>query len=211
MISSWRDYLVTLLFELFFLTLSIFVVINLTPLYWLDIHFMQLTHATGLPANFIISDYLRVVNYIQNPFDSGLHFNHFKASSEGMQHFQDVKKLILLNNGVMIITGLISVRKMISLVRFNQIWRIMVPIRVILVLMAAVITLVLVNFDRAFIFFHEVVFRNKDWVFNPEHDPIINALPLPFFIQSFMIVAILILILNGIGYFLGKLSLNNSK
>lgn len=51
--------------------------------------------------------------------------------------------------------------------------------------------LMLLNFDEFFVIFHEVLFRNSDWLFDPNRDPVINILPEEFFTQCFILFFIL--------------------
>ena len=59
------------------------------------------------------------------------------------------------------------------------------------------------NWDRAFVLFHQVVFRNDLWIFDPAEDPVITILPDTFFLHcAVMIVALALLgsILCGLLY-----------
>ncbi len=40
---------------------------------------------------------------------------------------------------------------------------------------------ILLNFEKSFIIFHKLLFRNDYWIFNPDLDPVINILPEEFF------------------------------
>ena len=54
----------------------------------------------------------------------------------------------------------------------------------------------MVDFEDFFIVFHEVLFRNDDWIFDPNLDPIINTLPSEYFLACF-------------GIFVGTFTTNN--
>ena len=41
----------------------------------------------------------------------------------------------------------------------------------------------LIGFDRFFVAFHEVLFRDNSWLFDPATDPIISVLPEQFFMH----------------------------
>ncbi len=45
-----------------------------------------------------------------------------------------------------------------------------------------------VDFSKAFIIFHKIFFRNNYWIFDPNVDPIINALPEELFMIEFMLI-----------------------
>ena len=51
-----------------------------------------------------------------------------------------------------------------------------------------------VNWDAAFTMFHEIMFRNDYWIFDPDIDPVINILPEDIFFHiGILILAIVFL------------------
>ena len=50
-----------------------------------------------------------------------------------------------------------------------------------------------VDFEHLFITFHQLVFSNDYWLFNPKLDPIINILPESFFMHCFMLIVFIVL------------------
>ncbi len=64
-----------------------------------------------------------------------------------------------------------------------------------LIIMPLLLTVpILLNFEKSFIIFHKLLFRNDYWIFNPNLDPVINILPEEFFFHSGMMILILILL-----------------
>ena len=68
--------------------------------------------------------------------------------------------------------------------------------------MTAILTIVIplilgffafIDFDRLFVMFHQLVFSNDYWLFNPHLDPIINILPENFFMHCFMSIVFIVL------------------
>lgn len=55
--------------------------------------------------------------------------------------------------------------------------------------------LVAVNWERAFVLFHEIAFSNDYWLFDPVTDPVILILPDTFFLHC----AVMILLLTAAG------------
>jgi integral membrane protein (TIGR01906 family) len=51
-----------------------------------------------------------------------------------------------------------------------------------------------INFSKAFYVFHKIFFRNDYWIFDPNKDPIINALPEELFMIEAALIIILLLI-----------------
>ena len=69
---------------------------------------------------------------------------------------------------------------------------------------------VALNWDWAFVTFHELAFNNDYWLFDPATDPVINILPDAYFLHcAFMILVLVILgsIICGLTYrWIGKKS-----
>ena len=51
----------------------------------------------------------------------------------------------------------------------------------------------IINFNYFFIKFHELVFSNDYWIFDPEIDPVINILPQNVFFHIGMLILVIIL------------------
>ncbi len=59
-----------------------------------------------------------------------------------------------------------------------------------------------INFNKAFIFFHEIAFSNDLWLLDPRTDLLINLLPLSFFINISIHMLILFVTLQSLGIFI---------
>lgn len=68
------------------------------------------------------------------------------------------------------------------MLRFFQITIVVTPL---------IIFFLAVDFNRYFIIFHQVFFRDNYWIFDPKTDPIINVLTDRFFALSFALIGIL--------------------
>jgi integral membrane protein (TIGR01906 family) len=64
----------------------------------------------------------------------------------------------------------------------------------LILLPVTLLTAFAINFDKAFVVFHEIFFRNNYWQFDPQMDPIINILPEEFFYHSALLIVILIIL-----------------
>ena len=75
-----------------------------------------------------------------------------------------------------------------------------------LIIMPLLLTVpILLNFEKSFIIFHKLLFRNDYWIFNPDLDPVINILPEEFFFHSGMMILILILLVSIVLFVMYKL------
>ncbi|GAY73146.1 TIGR01906 family membrane protein [Lentilactobacillus kosonis] len=184
---SSKQWLIGICIILFSLSLAIFLTVNSVWLFTINMHSQNLDEVTGLSFSQMHQDYVRIVNYLQNPIVSHLKFMYFRSSAAGMLHFRDVRHLIMLNNIVLIILIPLTIKCRRHLLKNNLGWLIMSPIKIAVTVSGMLITLMAINFEQTFIWFHEVLFRNEDWIFDPNKDPVINMLPESLFLQLFLL------------------------
>ena len=117
------------------------------------------------------------------PFSCGI----LPFSAEGEAHFADCRVLFDLNRNVLLMSGGILAVLLLLQKKFG-------PYRLgkrhaawwagLLALIAPLVigALAALDFDRAFVIFHQIFFPGKsNWLFNWQTDPIILALPQEFF------------------------------
>ena len=147
-----------------------------------DIHL-----SVGLTPLQLNTDYKVLFAYFLNPFQKTLQFNYFSSSANGLQHFREVKNLMLLNAGL----SLVSIGMILSFVlRKKPKWyrlQLKGMIGWLIYLPLALLFSLLIAFDQAFVLFHQLFFRNDLWLFNPLTDPIIYVLPQSLFLILFVI------------------------
>ncbi|MFD1455993.1 TIGR01906 family membrane protein [Levilactobacillus lanxiensis] len=192
------------------ITLSIFLTINAVWLYRLDIHWLAISQTVQMSANKIMHNYLQMLAYLELPWVTDLNMTDFPTSFTGMVHFHDVKNLFLLNNVVLVLSVGPAGWYLHQLKQRAEQWRLLRPVQI-----AAIVPLVLgamlaVNFNGFFIAFHEVLFRNNDWLFDPDLDPIINALPDTFFLHCFVLAFVLFEAGLGWLYWRGRVAIKRA-
>lgn len=179
-----------LLLVLFLISLSIMLTLNVSAIqFWLS-------HAriAGVNKTQMMRDYRHLLIYLQLPFQSSFHFQFIPSSKPAMSHFLDVKKMFLFNEVICIVTGAIVVPTLVKQKRQHQLWKLILPLQYFLVLLLMLGFLLVINFEKFFIKFHQMTFNNNDWIFNPNTDPIINVLTENFFTSSVIIFVGLFLI-----------------
>ena len=162
-------------------TLTIFLAI---PLFFGEIFWYQLTDLVQMTAGKIWHNFLILMNYLINPLETKLSMPDFPSSASGLHHFAEVKNLFML---VFILTIILIpftirfIKENLSIVFHNA-------LRVVMLFPLAIGVIAwLIGFDRFFVAFHEVLFRDNSWLFDPATDPIISVLPEQFFMHSFLI------------------------
>ncbi|MBV0929182.1 TIGR01906 family membrane protein [Lentilactobacillus sp. IMAU92037] len=189
------------------LSLAIFLTVNSIWMFSINIPLLHLTTATGLEPHQLRRDYLQIIQYLQLPWIKSLHFYYFFSSQKGIQHFSDVRHLILFNNLVGLLLVPISGYVLTRLNKKSLTWLLITPIKVVITFSLMIIVMMLINFDQIFIYFHELLFRNNDWLFDPRTDPVINMLPDTFFLECFILFFVIFFGTLAIIYWLGHRSL----
>jgi len=190
-VPRWSRWLGATALFLTLVSLSITLTINAVWLYRLNIHWSNLAQTVHLSPARLMHNYGQLLAYLELPWVTNLNMSDFPTSFTGMVHFEDVKRLFLIDHLVLLVSCLPAGWYLHNLhVRAEQ-WRLLRPVQV-----AAVVPLVLagcmaINFNGFFVAFHQILFRNNDWLFDPRLDPIITALPDTFFLQCFVLAFVL--------------------
>ena len=182
------------------LALSIAAPILCRPFYYAHIGPMELCEQTGLSEEEIKTAFDEMMDFCLGgeEFSTGV----LKWSEEGKSHFEDVRRLFLLDLKVLAGCAILLIATA-GIIRIRG-WK---PGRLAgrgfpfwagaglggaFLLVGGLAAL---DFDRAFVIFHTLFFPGKDnWIFDPWKDEIINILPQDFFMHcAILILAILIL------------------
>lgn len=155
----------------------------------------ELEKYTLLSKDVLMDNYQRVISYVQNPFNNELILNSLPMSEFGKIHFFEVKRIFIALYIFSIIFIIIMILKIVMNKR-KELWKELVEsfnrcVNIIAIIFLSISIAIMINFSKAFYFFHKIFFRNDYWIFDPKIDPIINALPE----ELFMIEAILIIVL----------------
>lgn len=204
-----RRFIAWTVFYLALVSLIICLTINSFWLYRLNLNFSTIPHQVGLSVSRLMTNYHQLLGFLELPWIHHLNMMDFPTSPSGLQHFIDVKHLFLLNNVILIVTIIPAVIFTVRLVRHRQAWLFIRTFQIAAVIPVFFGLLMLVNFNGFFIAFHKVLFRNSDWLFNPQFDPVINVLPESFFAQCFVMAFGLFEIVMVLGIWYGKYQLTH--
>ncbi|PKK38895.1 hypothetical protein ABB02_01830 [Clostridiaceae bacterium JG1575] len=198
-IGSW---VAALTLALFLLTSSVLLTLSMKWTYRLslgEIHQVEyhLDEATMVKNYNTLIDY----NFDRQPT---LQFEGLPMSAQGAYHFWEVKtifqgfRMSLWVLGVLaLISGFILVKE--KDLRFVG-WAMGLTVLIPFVLGLPI----LLNFNRVFILFHELVFSNDYWIFDPALDPIIRYLPETLFLRNALLILGFLLLFVAILFLLQK-------
>lgn len=210
-----RNKLPFLITLLTLLALAILLTIYLSWFFYpMEISWLGLEELSGRSPAIIEKNFHILMDYLTNPFNWRLEMPNFPSSSDGLYHFESVKKLFHLVQ----LISLIGLALTVWLIRKKLkkdlpfFWSRGLAAAAALPILIAVLT-VLVGFDQFFILFHQLLFPDDStWLFHPDSDPVILILPEIFFLHCFVLFLFCYESLIGLAFGLLKLkSLNFFK
>ncbi len=188
------------------ITGSIGLPIYIRGFYYCQIDGYGLPEKTGYDKETIKEAYDQVLDYLTLPnreFGTGV----FSYSEEGKSHFVDCKKLFDLN-AIVLMGSVVVTLTLYILGKFGR----FLPGRPfgrhftltcgagMLGIFGLIGGLAALNFDKAFVVFHQLFFPGKEnWIFNPRKDEIIRILPQDFFMAcGILIVGSIVVLALGL-------------
>ena len=192
------DYALALVLTVFLITAAVIVAVFEPFIFRFDLDLYNLANRVGLARDAVISNYNILIDY-QSLFHTGpLVMPDFSMSTSGEIHFGEVKnifgyiQLVAMGSFVLGTAGMIH--------RFTRReYRFLNLTSYMVVIIPSVIAISAVgNFDKAFVFFHQLVFNNDYWIFDERTDPVIGILPEGFFFHKFILIVVLIFVFAGI-------------
>jgi integral membrane protein (TIGR01906 family) len=186
--------LIGIVFTLFFISISVIIIINARPLYYNNIEHMGLEKISGLDKETIIENYDALIDYCSPFYHGELTFPSLTSSESGTSHFAETKVIFVSFYYIAAITGILLLLIILYKKKQQDTSYLRTSAITIIVLPAIVGIATALNFEKTFLLFHKLVFRNNDWLFNPDTDPIINLLPEEFFMYCAVGIVLLVLI-----------------
>ena len=174
------------------LTLAITLTINARWLYQWDIQHLELLNYTSLSEKELLMNFDQLMRYLNTPWITELKLSDFPVSASGALHFYEVKRLFLVNYGVLLVSLIPSFLYVRHLFKNKRLWTLVQPFKIAVGVPLIIAVVMAMGFDRFFVAFHGIFFNNDAWIFNPATDPIINVLPEEFFLHCFILFFVLL-------------------
>ena len=186
--------LLSLILTLALISLAVVLTLACKPLYYLDIHALHIPETTGYTISEIKANYDAVIDYSLSFGNAPLKFPTFPMSEDGRIHFEEVKNIFNLFK-YMSIFGTLAAAAGILRQRRKQSYGYLKLTAILTVALPAVLgTTVALNWDWAFVTFHELAFNNDYWLFDPATDPVINILPDAYFLHCAVMILVLVIL-----------------
>lgn len=196
---------------------STLIVTKSKIIYYFDIDYLNITQSSLLSKEKIKKNYDYTIEYLFNRDIIEFKPPTLPSSTDGSQHFLDVRNLFNLGKGILLI-GLITGCVILYILRGEKFVYKFLKYSGITLVCIPVFSLAFINVDftSAFTLFHELMFKNDKWLLDPATDPIINMMPEEFFAHCGVAIIIIsavfgILLLVAYKWFHGKNNKNDYK
>lgn len=198
---SKKDIFLSITLMIFFISLAVVITVFFKQLYYLDINYLGIDLTSGLSVERIKKNYDILISYQSIFYQGPLNLPDFVMSTNGRIHFEEVKRIFEVIQVIMIISGIISIPLLIKRIKEKEYRFLKLTGSITIIVPAMLGFVVALDFDRAFVMFHQIVFRNDFWIFDYRTDPVITILPEAFFMHCFMMIVIIVMALAGICLF----------
>ncbi len=165
----------------FFAAASIAVIITTN----ISINLLCPFAVNGLNWGEIMSDYRRLIIYLQSPIVNQLTFHYLPISNNAIEHFSMVRYFLIVNEGVCFVSWGLVISKIKQEKKRSQLITLVSLIDYLCFGLLIFSGLAAIDFERTFISFHYLLFSDNKWIFNPQTDPIIMGMPPIFFLKLF--------------------------
>ena len=182
LINSLGSFVLGIVSVIFFVCAGTISILNFRQLYYFDIEYLDIPGISGLSAEEIKLNYDALIDYNSPFFKGDLEFPTLQMSASGQYHFAEVKEIFsaMLIFGIFALIVLIIFMPLLVRRNRNNLKAIGIITFALPVALGAVI---ISQFSKIFVIFHEVLFNNDYWIFDATTDPVITILPEEFFMH----------------------------
>ncbi|NMM65446.1 TIGR01906 family membrane protein [Clostridium sp. P21] len=180
--------------SVFLLLFSIKVAVNFKYIYYFDIKHLNIENYTSLSNKEIRSTYDYLINYVDSSSNAAFNIPTLKSSEEGKVHFLEVKNIFRRLNSILLISTIISAVGILYIYKYKCFSILNLASNLLLSVCALTIIPCCINFNKSFNLFHEAIFKNNYWLFDPEKDPVINILPEEYFFHCAVLIISIIIV-----------------
>ncbi len=192
------DFLLAAILTVFLISAAIVIAVFEPFIFRIDLDLYNLGAQVGLARDAVLENYQSLIKY-QSLLHSGpLVMPDFVMSQSGRIHFEEVKNIFVAIQLTALATGLASLIGVALALRKRE-YRFLNLSSYLVVVIPSLIGIVAIgDFDRTFLFFHQLVFNNDYWIFDASTDPVIGILPEHFFYHKLILIIVLVFLFAGI-------------
>ena len=162
---------------IFIMSGSVILGLRFKSIYYYDISYLNITNMTGLSKEEIKENYDYLINYNLNNSVEEFKLPTLQSSIQGKIHFEEVRNIFQVIKKIFYLSFILSIVGVIFNIKQKNI-RFLNTTSIVTIGLPIILAIpLIINFNYFFIKFHELVFSNDYWIFDPNIDPVINMLP----------------------------------
>lgn len=187
--------LISFSLAIFIISGSVILGLKCNSLYYYDVKKLNISAMSGFSEEEIKLNYDYLIDYNLNKKVEEFDLPTIEYSKQGKIHFEEVRNIFQVIKKVFYLTGIISVLGIVLSIKNKNIKFLNTTSMMTILLPIITAIPLVINFNYFFIKFHEAVFSNDYWIFDPNIDPVINMLPQDVFLHiGILILAIILMI-----------------
>lgn len=191
-----RDIILAIILTLFIISFAVVFTVFFKQLYYFDIDYLNIAKSTGMTHEVIKENYDVLIQYQSIFYRGSLELPHFIMSETGRIHFEEVKSVFEIIQILFGVTGVISGIMIYQNIKAKE-YRFLPLTSFFSIAIPSVLGFfVALDFDKAFVIFHNIVFRNDYWIFDYTTDPVIRILPESFFMHCFVMIVFIVILIS---------------
>lgn len=191
---SLLNIFLSLALVLFIISAAVVVTLNFRPLYYFDIGFLDIPAYSGMSREAIVENYDALIRYNSIFGPKTLEFPSLAMSESGRIHFEEVKAVFRFFEITAIVSGLLSALGIAYRAKKKNPGYLLLAGTLTVGIPAVLAAFIAMNWDKVFVLFHQIVFDNDYWIFDPATDPVIMILPDTFFMHCALLILGLIVL-----------------
>lgn len=203
--KKYWNLIFSIVFSLFLILGAVRFTIGFKELYYFDIGYLNISNMIGLPEEEIKENYDYIIDYNFSKEASEFNMPTIKSSPEGKIHFEEVREIFRSVDNFFILCMIISIVGLVINIKEKSFEFLKTTSKSIIAIPLVLSIPLLIDFNKFFIIFHEILFDNDYWIFDPNKDPVIKMLPEEFFFHAGLMILVLILLFSIINYVIYKL------
>lgn len=202
--NKWIQGGMSFLLLLFIISSAVVITLYFRPLYYWDMDGLDIPARAGMERQTVKENYDVLVDYNLLWHRGELELPDFSMSEEGRIHFQEVKGIFDFFQIAWLVSLAGLVIYWIRRRHFFGAAYLRWAGRSALGITGALGLLALIGWERVFVLFHQVFFRNDFWIFDASTDPVITILPDTFFLHGALLMVGLVLLGGLLCLILGR-------
>lgn len=195
----------SILFSLLIITGIIQFTVGFKQLYYFDVDYLDIPKISGYSKEEIKLNYDYLIDYNLSKEEKDFEIPTIESSKEGKIHFEEVRDIFQNVNKISKLCFIISIVFIFISIRNKDIEFLNITSKALISIPLVLSLPIIINFEKSFVIFHELMFSNDYWIFDPNLDPVITILPETFFFHAGLMIIILILISSIACYSLYRL------